>query len=189
MKTLPLLASDTVFVVLESDPKKALLPLLYELEPQPNWHYLFTDTEWEPYQSESPIVVATTSGSEFLRHVMEHMPGQNNMRGLILESGGTLDSVVSWARQRLTVTFDNSRRGLLRFYDPLIWHELCSMNEPNSKVIARVHYWLEDNGSGQWYSMEEPEPMSGSGEPTLSPVQVQALSALASRRNNSQSQS
>lgn len=185
----PKLNSKTVFVIIEGHPKRPVLPVLYELEPRSQWQYLFEGTEWSPYQSESPFLVATGAGSTFLSHVMSEMQDSDGWRGLILESPEDFDEVLFWARQRLTVVFDPPRSGLLRYYDPLIWHELCSLNETASRMIEHGHYWVDEGDSGQWRSVDYPEPVSDPAGPSLSPAQLQALSALASRRNSGQSPS
>lgn len=180
------LNSKTVFAIIEGHPKRPVLPVMYDLEPQPQWQHLFADTEWSPYLSESPFLVVTEAGSAFLHHVMSEMRDPNGWRGLILECPEDFDAVMSWAQQRLTVAIEPPRTGLLRYYDPLIWHELCLACETTGRTIQQGHYWLEDGESGRWCSSEYPEPVADSSGPSLSSAQFQALSALASRRNNGQ---
>ncbi|WP_203142196.1 DUF4123 domain-containing protein [Marinobacter mangrovi] len=185
----PKLNSKTVFVIIEGHPKRPVLPGLYDLEPQPHWQYLFADTEWASYQSESPLVIKIDAGSPFLRSVIDDMQSPEGWRGLILESQDDFDTVLSWARQRLTVVFDPPRTGLLRYYDPLIWHALCTTGERIGETIQHGHYWVEDVESGAWHSLEYPEPVADPTRPSLSSSQLQAITVLASRRNNGQPRS
>ena len=189
MTMMPKLNRKTVFVILEGQPKRPVLPILYDLEPQPHWQYLFADTEWSPYQSESPLLVNTDAGSPFLRRVVDDMQSPEGWRGLILESADGFDAVLSWAQQRLTVAFAPPRTGLLRYYDPLIWHELCSACEITGRTIHYGHYWLEEGDSGRWCLSEYPEPVADPSGAHLSSVQLESLTALANRRASSQPRS
>lgn len=182
----PRLNSKIVFVIIEGHPKRPVLPVLYDLEPQPHWQYLFADTEWGPYQSESPLLIKTDAGSPFLRSVIDDMQSPEGWRGLILESQDNFDTVLSWARQRLTVAFDPPRTGLLRYYDPLIWHALCKAGDRVGETIQHGHYWLDDGDVGNWHTSAKPEPVAEPATSGLSPEQHQALAYLASRKNSGQ---
>ncbi|WP_148864584.1 DUF4123 domain-containing protein [Marinobacter fonticola] len=183
---MPKLNSKTVFVIIEGHPKRPILPVLYDLESQPHWRYLFADTEWGPYQSESPLLIQTDAGSPFLQRVMDDMQSPNGWLGLILESTEDFDTVLSWAQQRLTVALAPPRTGLLRYYDPLIWHALCTAGGRIGETIQHGHYWLDDGDAGCWHTSAKPEPVAEPATSGLSPEQYQALASLASRTNSGQ---
>lgn len=185
----PKLSNKTVFTIIEGHPKRPVLPALYDLELEPRWQYLFADTVWAPYQSESPLVVKTEVDTPFFRRVIEDMQSPDRWRGLILESQDNFDAVLSWARQRLSVAFDPPRTGLLRYYDPLIWHALCTTGERMGESIQHGHYWLDDGDAGIWHTIAGPEPVADPARSGLSPEQYQALASLASRKTSSQSTS
>jgi hypothetical protein len=167
-------STDTRYLVLESRQKKTLLQALYDISDNPQWAYLFADSEWQDYLDESPILLETVQNSAEYRWALMGLEDES-LSGLLLESTQGLDAVVSWFRARLTVCFDGDRKGLLRLYDPKIWRSLAVKSMPDAEIIDRAIYWYGKPGQQRWVVDENPEPIAMSPIPTLEEQQWLAL--------------
>lgn len=165
------------YLVLEPQGPTSLLKGLYEHSDNPSWLYLFSDTDWHAYAEYGPILLAARQDSTEYRWALNELK-QGSVSGLILESSGGLDEVVEWLRAQLNVRFDGIRHGLLRFYDPLIWHQLASKTKSAKAVIERVMYWHGEPGHERWMTAENPEPLAAAPVPTLEERQWTAVSAI-----------
>jgi hypothetical protein len=174
MTNSPQLVSNARYLVLESRHGKPLLQDLYEISESPRWVYLFADSEWQAYLDESPILLETAQNSAEYRWALTGLE-EERLSGLLLESTHGPDGVVSWLRARLTVCFDGNRKGLLRLYDPKIWHRLAVKSKPEADIIERVLYWHGKPGQQRWAMDENPEPIAMSPMPTLNEQQWLAL--------------
>lgn len=170
--------NKTRYLVLESQQKKPLLQELYEISESPQWLYLFADTDWQAYLKDGPILLEAGQDSAEYRWALKGLK-QERLTGLILESTKELDVVANWLRERLTVRFEGQREGLLRFYDPLIWHQLKPQSKPGAVVIDRAIYWYEELGQQRWLTTENPEPIAMSPAPSLDEQQWLALNATS----------
>ncbi len=164
------------YLILESRLSKAILQQVYETETNPEWEYLFAHTEWEPYLQESPIVLQAHRDSDLYRWAQQGLEN-NELSGLILDSTRELKAVADWARQRLSVQFESGRKGLLRFYDPLIWHRLAPAERSQEEVISSVTYWHGLPEDGRWLTSVNPEPVTMGSTPMLEAHQWQALNS------------
>ncbi|MDX1757342.1 MAG: DUF4123 domain-containing protein [Marinobacter sp.] len=164
------------YLILESRSSAAILQKAYEIEPNPEWEYLFAQTEWEPYQEQSPIVLQVREDSDLYRWARQGLQN-DELSGLILDSSQGLRAVTDWARQRLSVQFDGGRRGLLRFYDPRIWHGLAPSAKGQDNVITSVTYWYGETGHERWVTSDNPDPVTMGATPTLEPEQWRALNS------------
>src|SRR5690554_2241934 len=97
---------------------------------------------------------------------------------MILESSEGLESVTKWLRTRLKVLFDGTRHGLLRFYDPNVWHQLSPVDQDQADVVERVIYWHGDSGEARCLTTEKPSPFNMLPVPTLNESQWQALNTV-----------
>lgn len=176
MSDQPVKKTNMRYLVLESRERKPLVQELYEHSESPVWVHLFAETEWQPYLSESPIVIETLASSAAYSWAMERLEG-GGLSGLILESQRGLQAVTDWLRRRLTVRFDRHRTGLLRFYDPLIWHRLTPEVRKEENVIERVWYWHGPLEEQELLVSEYPEPVTMQPAPSLEEEQWLALSA------------
>jgi hypothetical protein len=167
-------STDTRYLVLESRQKKTLLQALYDISDNPQWAYLFADSEWQDYLDESPILLETVQNSAEYRWALMGLEDES-LSGLLLESTQGLDAVVSWFRSRLTVCFDGDRKGLLRLYDPKIWRSLAVKSMPDAEIIDRSIYWYGKPGQQRWVADENPEPIAMLPIPTLDEQQWLAL--------------
>ena len=167
-------STDARYLVLESRQKKTLLQALYNMSDNPRWVYLFADSEWQSYLDESPVLLETAQNSEEYRWALMGLE-EERLSGLLLESTQGLDAVASWLRARLTVCFDGNRKGLLRLYDPKIWHRLAVKSKPEADIIERALYWHGKPGQQRWVMDENPEPIAMSPMPTLNEQQWLAL--------------
>jgi len=172
------LPNKSRYLVLESRQKASLLQELYEIADSPRWAYLFADTEWQAYLKESPILLEAVQGSAEYRWALQELR-EERLSGLILESSKGLEAVARWLRARLTVRIVGQRQGLLRFYDPWIWHRLVPQAKPVAEVIERAIYWHGTAGQQRWLMTENPEPIAMSPEPTLDEQQWLALNATS----------
>lgn len=184
---LPISAPDKIrYLVLESPIGEPLLQMLYEHDESPVWQYLFSDTPWAPYLDESPVVVQTTQDSDLYKWVLKKLKANNEVSGLIIETEENLEFVVNWARARLTVAFDDVRKGLLRFYDPVIWHRLKPRNIGEEGPVRQVIYWYGSALEGRWLISQNPEPVTMAGTPVLEPGQLKRLNLPGSEPSNYQ---
>ncbi|EAZ98326.1 DUF4123 domain-containing protein [Marinobacter sp. ELB17] len=168
-------STDARYLVLESRQKKErVLQALYNISDSPRWVYLFAGSEWEAYLDESPILLETAQNSAACRWGLNGLE-EESLSGLLLESTQGLDAVVSWLRARLTVCFDGNRKGLLRLYDPKIWHCLAAKSKPEADIIERALYWHGKPGQQRWVMNENPEPIAMLPIPTLNEQQWLAL--------------
>lgn len=174
----PQSVSKARYLVLESRNQETLLRELYSTAERSRWVYLFTDTQWQVYFKESPILIETEQDSDEYRWALDGLQ-QNRLSGLILESSKGLETVASWLRARLTVRFNGQRQGLLRFYDPWIWHKLAPQTNPTAEVIGQAIYWYGAPGQQRWLIIENPEPITMSPVPTLDKQQWWALNATS----------
>lgn len=170
-------SSDKIrYLVLETNQTIPVTRALYEHAENPDWAYLFADTEWQLYLSESPIIVKAAQHSPEYQWGLKSLK-EGQLIGLILESSEGLESVANWLRARLKVRFDGRRHGLLRFYDPRIWHQLSPSSGSEADVIERAIYWYGAPGEERWQTTEKPNLFTMLPMPTLDESQWQALNA------------
>jgi len=169
-------SSDRVhYLVLEARQNPPVVRSLYEQAENPNWVYLFAETDWQQYLAEGPVVVQAAQDSELYKWALKELKLNNGLSGIVIESDEAMNSVVDWARERLTVGFDGSRRGLLRFYDPLVWHRLNPRNIGEQGLVRQVIYWHGSPQEGRWLVSRNPEPVTMAGTPVLEPEQLRRL--------------
>ncbi|MDX1558297.1 MAG: DUF4123 domain-containing protein [Marinobacter sp.] len=178
MASTPEQYNKTRYLVLEPQHNTSLLQELYEIAESPLWLYLFANTDWQAYLKDGPILLEAGQESAEYRWALQGLK-QERLIGLVLESSKGLDAVTSWLRKRLNVRFKGQREGLLRFYDPRIWHQLQPQNKPSSDVIERAIYWYGEPGQQRWLTIENPEPIVMSPTPTLDDQQWLALNATS----------
>jgi len=166
------------YLVLETSQKPPVVRSLYEQTDNPTWVYLFAETDWQLYLTESPIVLAASQKSVEYQWALKGLK-EGQLTGVILESSEGLEPVTKWLRARLKVRFDGHRQGLLRFYDPRIWHCLAPVTQKEADVIERVIYWHGGSGEACWQISERPSPFTMFPVPTLSDAQWQALNTVA----------
>jgi hypothetical protein len=173
-------STDARYLVLESRQKKTLLEALYNISDNPQWVYLFADSEWQAYLDESPVLLETAQNSAEYRWALMGLEDER-LSGLLLESTQGLDAVARWLRARLTVCFDGNRKGLLRLYDPKIWHRLAVKSKPKANIIERALYWHGKPGQQRWVMDENPEPIAMLPTPILNEQQWLALNDASAR--------
>ncbi|HEA52754.1 hypothetical protein LCGC14_2127250 [marine sediment metagenome] len=149
--------NQQTYLLLEKSNVVDVRQTLYQHENAPQWVPLFAGTQWAVYMGESPTLIQAHPKSSIFKWAIGAMANSDSLRGLIVESPGELDVVADWSRQRLTVNFDESRTGLLRFYDPLVWEALAPQCLDNPAAVTRVHYWQEHAGNGGWAFSDNPE--------------------------------
>lgn len=150
-------AGQQTYLLLEKSSVVDLRQVLYQREPVPEWIPLFLETQWAAYLKESPLLISARLQSDFFQWAMAAMTGPEQVRGLVIESPASLDVVAEWARQRLTVRFDEGRTALLRFYDPRVWAALRPDATGNPEVLPRVLYWPGQADGEGWQSSHNPE--------------------------------
>ncbi len=170
---------DTLYLILESAGSKSLLQMLYEQCEAPLWQLLFSETQWAPYEDESPLVIQTTPDSDLYWWALKGLGKTGQLSGLIVESDENLEAVLRWARERLTVTLSGARKGLLRFYDPLVWHSLKPRDTGQQGIVNCVVYFHGSSEDGSWLTSQNPEPVTMAAlstlEPMLEPEQLHEL--------------
>lgn len=165
------------YLVLEARQNPPVVRSLYELADNPKWIHLFAETDWQQYLAESPVVLEATQSSAEYQWALKGLK-EGRLTGLILESSEGLDSVTKWLRARLKVRFNGQRQGLLRFYDPDIWHRLSPTMREESDVVERVIYWHGDSDEARWQTTENPNPFTMFPMHTLSETQWRALNTV-----------
>lgn len=166
---------NILYLILESAGSKSLLQTLYEHCESPVWQLLFSETQWAPYEDESPLVIQTTRDSDLYRWALKELEKTGELSGLIIESDESLETVLRWARERLAVTLGGTRKGLLRFYDPLIWHSLKPRDIGQQGIVNCVVYLHGSPEDGEWLTSQNPEPVTMAEVPTLEPEQLHNL--------------
>lgn len=175
---LPKPLTDKVrYLVLEARQKPPVVRSLYEQSDNPKWVHLFAETDWQQYLDESPVVLEANQHSPEYQWALKCLK-EGGLKGLILESSEGLESVTKWLRARLKVRFDGQRQGLVRFYDPEVWHRLSPAVQEKADVVERVIYWYGDSGEARWLTTERPSPFSMFPVPTLNETQWQALNTV-----------
>lgn len=169
---------DILYLILESVGSKSLLQTLYEKCGAPIWQLLFNETQWAPYVDESPLFIQATRNNDLYRWALKELAKTGELRGLIIESDASFESVLYWARERLTVTLGGNRNGLLRFYDPSVWHRLAPRDTGREGTVKRVDYWHGGPEDGRWLTSQNPEPVTMVEAPTLEPEQLQNLNLV-----------
>lgn len=149
--------NQQTYLLLEKSNTVDVGQALYQHEDTPQWVPLFAGTQWEDYMGESPALIQVHPESSFFKWAVSAMADSGSLRGLVIESAVDLGVVAEWSRQRLTVNFDESRMGLLRFYDPLVWMTLEPQCLDNHAMVSRVHYWQGHIGKGGWAFSDNPE--------------------------------
>ena len=175
---LPKPSSDKVcYLVLEARQNPPVVRSLYEQADNPTWVHLFAETDWQQYLAESPVVLEANQSSPEYQWALKGLK-EGRLTGLILESSEGLESVTKWLRVRLKVHFDGQRQGLLRFYDPDVWHRLSPVVQQQADVVERVIYWHGESGEARWLTTEKPSPFNMLPVPTLNESQWQALNTV-----------
>lgn len=169
-------AGRNIYPLLDDKRETPVRKALYGLEGNPQWQPLFEETEWSVYSAESPLFIRTDNPSKFLDWTLDSL-SSDQVNGLILESDADFETVLGWARQRLTVGLGGVRRGLLRFYDPRVWHQLAPRDIGKACCIQRVHYWQVSGVDGRWAVSHNPEPVDLGRATSLEPEQVRAPTA------------
>lgn len=166
---------DILYLILESAGSKSLLQTLYEQSDAPVWQPLFRETQWAPYEDESPLVIQTARDSDLHRWALDGIGKTGELSGLMIESDESLETVLRWARERLTVALGGTRKGLLRFYDPLIWHSLKPRDIGQQGIVNSVVYLHGGPEDGEWLTSLNPEPVTMAEVPMLEPEQLHNL--------------
>lgn len=144
------------YLILESDSPESLLQQLYEIEPNPEWEYLFAHTDWAAYWQESPILLKAYEDSALRRWALQGFESERWV-GLVIESDQSFQMVADWARLKLSVQLEGGGKGLLRFYDPLVWHRLAPSAQGDGSATTRVSYWHGEPGEGRWLTVNQPD--------------------------------
>ncbi|PSF11891.1 DUF4123 domain-containing protein [Marinobacter shengliensis] len=165
------------YLVLETRQNPPVVRSLYAQADNPKWVHLFAETDWQQYLAESPVVLEANQSSPEYQWALKGLK-EGRLTGLILESSEGLESVTKWLRARLKVRFDGQRQGLLRFYDPDVWHRLSPVVQDQADVVERVIYWHGDSGEARWLTTEKPSPFNMFPVPTLNESQWQALNIV-----------
>lgn len=171
----PKQGDDILYLILEGAGSKSLLQSLYEQCETPVWRLLFSETQWAPYEDESPLVIQTTRSSDLYRWALKELGKAGALNGLVIESDESLETVLCWARERLTVMLGGTRKGLLRFYDPLIWHKLQPRDIGEQGIVNSVFYLHGNPEDNKWLTSQNPEPVTMAEVPTLEPEQLHNL--------------
>lgn len=167
--------NQQTYLLLEKSNIVDVRQTLYQHESTPQWVPLFADTQWAVYMDESPALIQVHPKSSLFKWAIGAMADSNSLRGLVVESFAELDVVAEWSRQRLTVNFDASRMGLLRFYDPLVWVALEPQCLDNHAGVSRVHYWQGHTGKGGWAFSDNPEFVIPGSPAKLGKARVDAI--------------
>lgn len=161
------------YLLIEEQSGEPIRQHLYQKTDNPVWEPLFLNTGWAAFDPLGPLLIQTTFQESFYRLSVDRLSDPDPWRGLIFVSDAGFDDVSDWLRCRLTVDLGQDRAGLLRFYDPLIWHRLSPWSAQTSTPMARCESWDTEQG---WSSVERPEFVIMQPRPKLTKTQVEALS-------------
>ena len=164
-----------------------LLEKLYQLLPDPKPRMLFDKTELAPYRDKSPLWVAVTDDDRLLQTVHN---APESWPGLIIESPFHHDILLAHLRHLLIVNFDEIRRGVLRYSNPVTASYFFTTGTAEEKApwlgpISRLSWyggtWPDlAQGNQRWMSLDNPQvscwtPPAQPTTPRLSDAQEDAF--------------
>ncbi|MEB0094448.1 DUF4123 domain-containing protein [Pseudomonas sp. CCI1.2] len=168
----------SIWMLLE--PRKSLLAELFQHVDHPEFTPLFASTEMAAYVEFSPLLVADDSGQALSRSV-RLAPG--DWPGLIIESEHSCEALLAHLRHILIVRFDQTRTGMLRYWNPAVAERLFSAcTEENIASwlgpIDRVHWYSAD--ATEWQTRNTPHAASWlpTGTPSLLSISVEQSRSL-----------
>jgi hypothetical protein len=173
--------STPVFMLLEWD--ESLLQRIYQLEPDPQPYALFSGTELDAHLAQGPWLIQLASDSSVLsayRQSPEQWPG------VLLSSAQPVEELLAHLRQMLVVQFEGNRKGILRYYDPLVASYLFPATDaitswlgPIEQLFWHSATWAErSENTSHWWNLRRDSagPMvPKTGGLVLDKLQVAAL--------------
>jgi hypothetical protein len=135
----------SVWMLLE--PKEQLLAELFRHVDHPDFVPLFDSTELAIYAAFSPLLVADDSAQTLSRLVRQ---APTDWPGLLIESEHSRDALLAHLRHLLIVRFEQTRRGMLHYWNPKVAGPL---------FFACTHEnladWLGPISRLQWHSTSD----------------------------------
>jgi hypothetical protein len=131
--------STPFYMLLECD--DALLQRIYQLEADPQPQALFAQTELAAHIEQGPWLMRLAPDSQLLvayRQAPEQWPG------VLLSSSRATDEALAHLRKILVVQFEGERKGVLRYYDPIVASYLFPATEA-------INAWLGPIEQFVWY--------------------------------------
>lgn len=112
----PVMMVKQTYVIIESLLEKDLMKIVYQngIADLPHAK-LFADTEYKEFAEKGPLIVQLSANNDSLSVLMGRFEKQPS--GCFIQSAQSFESVLTWARQRLTAQTGQAK-ALLRYYEP-----------------------------------------------------------------------
>lgn len=120
-----------------------LLEKIYSLLPSPAPHFLFNETELADCKEQSPLWLEVMDNTPLLDAIHlepEHWPG------LLIESTSSTNVLLAHLRRILFIHFDQIRRGVLRYSNPITASYFFGINDAQANA-----QWLGPISRLSWY--------------------------------------
>lgn len=141
--------------------ENAILQRLYALDDNPDWRWLFENSELANHAEAGPIVVDTRINSRFVQHAITEWA---NSGLLLLVSDQPTDTLLGGLRASLTANLQTFGPTVLRSHDTRFLQvmEVCQP-ERLSAMVGSDSTWL--------WSVDLPASVAWTGHKNLNPVQ------------------
>ena len=133
-----------------------LMQTLYQLEPTPEFHWLYEGTRFAELTDAGPVLVATQPDSLLSQHFEKHW---STTAGVTLNSHAPVDKLIQHLTSLVHVGVHGGVNVLFRYYDPRIlylWLMDMSDRQRNSVLgpVAQFRLWSSDD----WHDFSRSAP-------------------------------
>lgn len=192
--TIPLDASETVYLLLESEALEDYLRTLPGAPDQPSAHdhvkkidyctfarWVWSDTDYEPYASRGPLLVQCEAGSPLLEAFQDEWAAHD--AGLMILSAADMNAVLAHLRRILFVQLAGDGPARFRLQEPLALASVLQALAPHraATLLGPLHevVWRENTGSAhQWWRYSHAENMDDEATEFLfTPAELAAIDA------------
>jgi len=162
----------------------SVLPDIFRQIDIPDFVRLFDTTELAIYAEFSPLLVKDTDQGALLK-AMQQAP--SHWPGVVINSEHSVDALLQHLRHILLIRFEQSRKGLLRYWSPSVasyFFPACTPENLNLWLgpISRLswHATLSAQGEARWQQLDNPHAnrwaaVASSHPPMLGVEHEQAL--------------
>ena len=197
--TIPLEASDAIYLLLESEALEDYLRTLPDAPDQLSAHdhvkkidyctfarWVWSDTDYEAYESRGPLLVQCEVGSPLVGVFQEEWAAHD--AGLMIRSAAGMNEVLAHLRRILFVQLAGDGPARFRLQEPLALASVLQALAPHraAALLGPLHevVWRENTGpTYQWWRYSHAEDMDGEASDFLfMPTELAAIDAGLAER-------